>query len=179
MSRNSADLERYARPGLSLEEIEELREAFDLFDVDGTGYVDGTELKTAIEQLGYRDRNPIIYEAVERMNGRQVSFDQFLDLMTTRITDSSRREDIEKVFRLFVGGRPASSSFITVDDLRRVAKELGESLSEQDLREMIDRADIDGDARVSVDEFVAIMSKRVCLSIQMDIQLMFPSQSFE
>ena len=35
----------YERPGLSQEEIEELQEAFNLFDTDGSGTIDSAELK--------------------------------------------------------------------------------------------------------------------------------------
>lgn len=35
----------YERPGLSQEEIEELQEAFNLFDTDGSGTIDSSELK--------------------------------------------------------------------------------------------------------------------------------------
>jgi len=35
----------YDRPGLSEEEIEEIREAFNLFDTDGSGTIDPKELK--------------------------------------------------------------------------------------------------------------------------------------
>jgi Ca2+-binding EF-hand superfamily protein len=38
-------LAKYSRPGLSVEEIEELHEAFNLFDADGSGTIDAAELK--------------------------------------------------------------------------------------------------------------------------------------
>jgi len=39
----------YERPGLSEEEIEEIREAFNLFDTDGSGTIDPKELKAAMQ----------------------------------------------------------------------------------------------------------------------------------
>lgn len=36
------------RPGLTEDEIEEIREAFNLFDTEGTGRVDPRELKAAM-----------------------------------------------------------------------------------------------------------------------------------
>jgi hypothetical protein len=43
----------YERPGLSEEEIEEIREAFNLFDTDGSGTIDPKELKAAMQSLGF------------------------------------------------------------------------------------------------------------------------------
>ncbi len=39
-------------PDLTEEEIEEIREAFNLFDVDGSGAIDPKELKAAMKSLG-------------------------------------------------------------------------------------------------------------------------------
>ena len=43
----------YERPGLSEDEIEEIREAFNLFDTDGSGTIDPKELKAAMQSLGF------------------------------------------------------------------------------------------------------------------------------
>lgn len=41
------------RPGLTEDEIEEIREAFNLFDAEGTGKIDPNELKAAMQSLGF------------------------------------------------------------------------------------------------------------------------------
>jgi centrin-1 len=38
----------FERPGLTEDEIEEIREAFNLFDTDGSGMIDPKELKAAM-----------------------------------------------------------------------------------------------------------------------------------
>jgi len=54
----------YERPGLSEEEIEEIREAFNLFDTDGSGTIDPKELKAAMQSLGFEAKNQTIYQVV-------------------------------------------------------------------------------------------------------------------
>lgn len=44
--------------------------------------------------------------------------------------------------------------------LKRVVTELGESLSDQEMREMIEEADRDGDGFVTFDDFFRIMKKK-------------------
>ena len=39
---------KYIRPGLTEDEIEEIKEAFDLFDTDGSGSIDPKELRAAM-----------------------------------------------------------------------------------------------------------------------------------
>ncbi len=54
----------YERPGLSEEEIEEIREAFNLFDTDGSGTIDPKELKAAMQSLGFEAKNQTIYQMI-------------------------------------------------------------------------------------------------------------------
>ena len=51
----------FERPGLTEDEIEEIREAFNLFDTDGSGMIDPKELKAAMQSLGFESKNPTIY----------------------------------------------------------------------------------------------------------------------
>ena len=46
---------------------------------------------------------------------------------------------------------------ITLKNMRRVAKELGENLTDDELQAMIDEFDRDQDGAISSDEFFAIM----------------------
>lgn len=157
MSRRTEQKAQYERPGLSQDEIEELREAFNLFDADGSGTIDAKELKTAMESLGYKDKNRMVFQMLENLSGGdELDFNAFLDLMTAKISDTDSREDIDKVFHLFTDGPT-----ITIQDLQRVSRELGESLTSEELQEMVDRADLNGDGGIDASEFYAIMTKRV------------------
>jgi len=147
----------YERPGLSQEEIEELQEAFNLFDTDGSGTIDSAELRQAMESLGYKQKNKMVYQMIENMKQKEINFDQFLDMMTARIGDGDNRDEILKVFRLF---DTSDRGYISSDDLARVARELGETMTSAELKEMIDRADLDGDGVINPDEFINIMTKK-------------------
>ena len=48
---------------------------------------------------------------------------------------------------------------ITFKNLKRVAKELGENMTDEEIQEMIDEADRDGDNEISEEEFMRIMKK--------------------
>jgi Ca2+-binding EF-hand superfamily protein len=52
------------------------------------------------------------------------------------------------------------TGFVSLKNLRRVAKELGETMDDSELTEMIERADTDGDGLVSFDDFYNIMTKK-------------------
>ena len=59
-----------------------------------------------------------------------IDFEEFLDMMTAWMSDKDTREDINKVFRLFDDDNTGQ---ITLKNLRRVARELGETMTEEEL----------------------------------------------
>ena len=153
-----------SRPGLTDEELQEVREAFNLFDTEGTGTIDPKELKAAMQSLGFEAKNAAVFSIIRDIaaSGEEaVTFDAFVEMLTAKIGESDSREDINKVFALFdVDGK----GVITLRDLKRVAKELGETLTDAELLEMIERADRDGDSEITPDDFAAIMLRKATFS---------------
>ena len=67
------------RAGLTEEEIEEIREAFNLFDTDNTGTIIVGEMKAAMQSLGFEQKNPTIYYIVADLdapaNSKGINFE--------------------------------------------------------------------------------------------------------
>merc|ERR1711912_22701 len=101
MSRRGAK----KKPGqLSEEQLDEIREAFSLFDSDASGMIDIRELKAAMRALGFEVKNEELKKMVTDIdndgNGT-IEFAEFLQMMTGKMGEKDTREDIEKVFKLF------------------------------------------------------------------------------
>ena len=65
-------------------------------------------------------------------------------------------EEIMKAFQLF---DTEGSGSINIKNMRNIAKELGENLSDDELQAMIDEFDRDQDGEISSDEFMYIMKQ--------------------
>lgn len=76
--------------------------------------------------------------------------------MTVKMAEKDSNEEILKAFRLFDDDETGKISF---KNLKRVAKELGENLNDDELQEMIEEADLDGDGEVNEEEFLRVMKK--------------------
>uniref|UniRef100_A0A3Q4B1G0 EF-hand domain-containing protein n=1 Tax=Mola mola TaxID=94237 RepID=A0A3Q4B1G0_MOLML len=150
------------KPELTEEQKQEIREAFELFDTDGCGYIDVKELKVAMRALGFEPKKEEIKKMisdVDKDGTGKISFADFLAVMTQKMAEKDSKEEILKAFRLFDDDETGKISF---KNLKRVAKELGENLTDEELQEMIDEADRDGDGEVNQQEFLRIM-KKTCL----------------
>ena len=159
-ARPKFNAKKYERPGLTKDEIEEIKEALDLFDTDSSGSIDPKELKAAMQSLGFEAKNQTIFQMISDLDKNKSGtsdFEEFLDMMAARMSDKDTREDIAKMFRLFADDNTGT---ITLRNLRRVARELGEIMTDEELQEMIDTADSNGDGAVTLDDFFNIMTKK-------------------
>mmetsp|Transcript_59663 Transcript_59663/g.167199 ORF Transcript_59663/g.167199 Transcript_59663/m.167199 type:complete len:167 (+) Transcript_59663:111-611(+) len=150
------------RTELKDEQKAEIKEAFDLFDTDGTGTIDAKELKVALRALGFEPKKEELKKLVSDLDKTgsnsgqgQLDFNEFLEIMTAKMCEKDSKEQVQKAFQLFKG----PSGKISFDDLQAVARELGENMSDEELMEMIREADKDEDKEVSEEEFLRIIRK--------------------
>lgn len=66
--KGAFDAKKFERPGLSADEIEEIKEAFDLFDSDESGSISVAELTAAMRSLGFDTKNAVVYRMIEEMD---------------------------------------------------------------------------------------------------------------
>jgi Ca2+-binding EF-hand superfamily protein len=146
------------RAGLNEDEIEEIREAFNLFDTENTGKIDPKELKAAMQSLGFEQKNPTIYNMIAELDydNREVDFEEFLSAIIDKLGDKETKEGINKIFDLF---DEDGSNTINLSNLRKVAKELGETMSNDELAEMLERAAQNG-KEITREDFYNIMTKK-------------------
>merc|ERR1712086_870566 len=149
MSRRSQMKKKSA--AMSEEQLDEIREAFSLFDADASGMIDVRELKAAMRALGFEVKNEELKKMVADVDGDgngTIEFSEFLMMMTAKMGEKDTREDIEEVFKLFDDDNTNKISF---RNLARV---------DEELQDMINQADRDGDGEINIDEFYRIMKKK-------------------
>merc|ERR1712098_652398 len=154
------DPRHFERPGVSLDEITEIKEAFDMFDKDSSGSIEPKELLEAMKKLGFDHDNEIVMQMIgdlDKDKSGEIEFDEFLDMMSAKVPSDPTREDIAKVFPLFDKDKTGT---ISMANLKQIVRELGETMSEDDVAELIEHADSDGDGEVTIDDFYNIITKK-------------------
>jgi hypothetical protein len=71
---------------LDAEQLEELKEAFNLFDTDSNGQIDAKELKAAMRALGFQVKKAEVRKMITDIDKEDfISFDDFVEIMTGRM----------------------------------------------------------------------------------------------
>jgi len=96
--------EDYATMTIPVEEVKDIKTAFDIFDGDLSGVVDPQELKRAFEQLGFGGQNKFVYQILAELDDDQsggIDFAEFLRLATAKVSDKDSKAEVDKVFTSF------------------------------------------------------------------------------
>ncbi|CAG9332461.1 unnamed protein product [Blepharisma stoltei] len=143
---------------LTQDEINEIKEAFDLFDSDNSGTIDPKEINAALASLG-QDKTPTIFRLLAGIEelGASITFEDFLGHISERLGHRNTRDGIKRIFDLFDAD---GSETINVKNLARVARELGESMTEEELQEALAKVSADKQA-MTFDDFYVVMTKKI------------------
>jgi centrin-3 len=146
------------RPEISDEQKQEIKEAFELFDTDKDGAVDYHELKVAMRALGFDLKKAEVLKTLrdhDKTGHGLLEYDDFAKIMTEKILSRDPMDELRRAFQLFDDDNTGK---ISIRNLRRVAKEIGDRLEEDELQAMIDEFDLDQDGEISEQEFINIMT---------------------
>ena len=149
--------QRKNQSDLTEEMKEEIKETFDLLDTDSSSKIDSKELKVAMRVLGFElqkgEVKSLIKELAQDASGK-VSYPEFEEIIAYKISDRDPREEILKAFKLF---DEDNTGKISLKNLTKIARELGETMTDLELKEMIQEIDRDGDNLITQEDFLRYM----------------------
>ena len=163
-AKKASQKRSHFRQELTEQQKQEVKEAFDLFDTEGSGVIEAKELKVALRALGFEPQKDEIKKLINEVGGTSgerdatgtIDFKEFLEIMTLKMSEKDNDEEIEKAFKLFdIDNKNA----ISYENLREIALELKENISEDELREMIFEACKDRYGAVSQTQFEEILKR--------------------
>jgi centrin-1 len=146
-----------SRPGASEEPTREIHNAFNLFDADGDGVINHSDLKITLNSLGFEFTEPEIGRLIIELDPKNtgvIDFENFSELIHSKMAEREQVQDLQSAFDVIDEDHTGR---ISLKNLKRVAKELGETLGDQELREMLNEADTDNDGEISFEEFTLLL----------------------
>ena len=143
---------------------EELKEVFDAFDTNNTGKINPKELIESMKSLEIDKKDPYMFEIIcsldtpEALKKGGISFEDFANALNKSLGDNESEEGIRRIFNLFKDD--PNSNVITLSAMKKVSKELGENLSDEELKDMLINASKNGKLEITFEEFYEIMKKK-------------------
>ena len=141
-------------------QLEEFRDAFRMFDTDGSGAINADELRALMESVGQAPTEQELANMIAAADvdgSATVDFAEFCTLMAHKMTDEKSQSSIKKSFEVFDADR---SGKIDVNELRRIMCNLGEEVTMSQVESLIKSADTDGARRATPAQFGAQFLRR-------------------
>ena len=85
-----------------------------------------------------------------------IDFNEFLELLMQKMNEKDTKEDAMRAFRQFDMDHQGR---ISKENLQSIARELGETMTDEEIEEMITAADLDKDGYINEEEFLRILKK--------------------
>ncbi|PAA48963.1 hypothetical protein BOX15_Mlig001318g1 [Macrostomum lignano] len=147
---------------ISDEELEELKEAFAIFDQDKSGFIEPQELRHILQVLGQNptkaEIDSIIAEADVIVIDGKIDFNEFARIMKSNYKFKSASEMDNELMSAFQVFDRDSNGYISRQELEFVLTSIGERLTSEEVDEMFRFADTNEDGRISYKEFVVLFN---------------------
>ena len=147
--------------GLSRQELEVIKKAFDLFDVDHTGKADIKEIKETLINCGYDQKNPILFQVfsdldtteAERNGG--ITFFDLIDEINSRLFDKNSKEALANLYSIFVD----DTNSIRKETLKDICEQIGKEYDDATLQESLNQL-VKYGSDITYEEFESIILNR-------------------
>jgi centrin-3 len=140
-----------------VEQEQEVRDAFAMLDLSGSGALDYDGVKAAMRALGFQVKKADVLKAMQKHGASKydsIDFDTFANLMSEVYAQQEPLETMLGAFRLF---DQQSQGHISCRDLQAIASKLGENISDSEAQAMIDQFDKNKDGVIDEREFINVM----------------------
>ena len=132
-------------------------DAFNMFDTNHDGTITSQKIGELMLKLG---KNPTeaqlaqIIENIAKPDSKQIGFDDFVELMEQKNRENDPEIEIINTFQIF---DKDNNGLISNEEFFHIIRTFGETLTDEEIQEIITEADVDGDGYINYEEFVRMM----------------------
>ncbi|XP_033726870.1 calmodulin-A-like isoform X1 [Pecten maximus] len=141
----------------------EIKELFNAFDEDKSNSISLGELRKAMNFMGLSPTKKEVQAAMKNLdrNGNgKIELKEFRTFIKSEMEKNpgclDTESSIRSAFKVFDRD---GNGYIDGKELKYAMKRLGESMTDDEITEMLHEADVDGDGRINYEEFVRIWSE--------------------
>ena len=148
---------------LSIDQEKKLKRVFKVYE-DRSGVAKRGDILEGMREAGIDEKNPLAYDLISQLNTGDfkngIKFEELISEINKKLADRSSEESIERLFQYFI--QNSNKDKITVEELKRLADEIGEDISDDQAQRIMNKVAKNG-KDLDFDEFYNIMTKKVQL----------------
>mmetsp|Transcript_17038 Transcript_17038/g.23522 ORF Transcript_17038/g.23522 Transcript_17038/m.23522 type:complete len:187 (-) Transcript_17038:160-720(-) len=127
---------------LTPKQKKEIQECFELFDDNGKGSMFPKEFYIALICLGFTYSEEVsakLFKQMDKNNNGKVELTEFTDMMTQHISERDERERIQ--LKKLMASLEQEERVTPLDKLRNLAQKMGEDLSDEELKNILEHGE--------------------------------------
>jgi len=148
-------------PDMDEEQQATMEKVFAMFDPKNTGSVQVASFPSILRNLGSTVGKDEVKEKIAQVftDGQtRANFDEFCTIVLPLLEEEDHETVLEELKMAFKLYDPEGKGFITPAILKEMLLELDDSLSPDELNDIVDEVDKDGSGSIDFDEFMAMMT---------------------
>ena len=141
---------------------DDIRKAFDIFDLNHDGSLSSSELKVVLISFGYHVTDQELADIITELDANHngvIDYPEFLRLLETHPPKQGEERVIDEVLLAFALFDRDGNGQITAEEFKVTMEVMGMPLTDAQVQEGIKEADTNGDGKINYAEFVAAMKK--------------------
>ena len=116
-------------------DLEEIRQGFEIFDVNKTGFISPLELLETFDAMNLKKRDPFIYNIIHSLTkskkySNQISIDELISFIDSKLNSNSKK-GINLIFNSLC---EPNNNHISLSSLPHYARESDDIMTEKELR---------------------------------------------
>ena len=143
------------------DKIAEYKEAFDMFDKDGSGTISVTEIVKIMKNFGYpikkAEAQKMISDIDDNSDG-EIDFEEFVTLMEKQV-NYVEETDEELVLRAFKSFDKDHDGKITNYEFKYILTQMGDKFSEDELQQLFKECNLDINGTLVYQDFINFWKK--------------------
>ncbi|KAI8885678.1 EF-hand [Backusella circina FSU 941] len=154
-------MDQYRYLGITVEELDTLKKAFNIYDIDHNGYITIKHFTSILTSLNIEsDPNKLdnIISAIDLNKDNMIDFNEFVHAMFKYLphaqSDRDKDDELMACFQYFDKDKDGR---ISQAELEEVLIRIGAHLSPGEIQEMMRTGDINRDGYIDFDEFIQLL----------------------
>jgi Ca2+-binding EF-hand superfamily protein len=147
---------------LTDDELTELKRAFDMYDVEGTGKINPTELRKTYQHLGFDRRCEYYYDFIRGLENDShvkdiggLDYESLVYFVSEKYGDYESEAGMKSIFELFIDDK--TKKVMTFENFVKLNEELGYFADQGQLKDLFDRGSANG-KEMTFSDFYKVMT---------------------